>query len=59
MLFRKVKDKRAKRALANGNEEAPPYQHIRNDKHVSVHQKSIRFEKEFLKWASLLLNNGC
>ena len=38
MLFRKVKDKRAKRALENGNEEAPsPYQQIRNDKHVSVY----------------------
>ena len=35
MLFRKVKDKRAKRALENGNEEAPlRYQQIGNDKHV-------------------------
>ena len=32
-LFRKVKDKRAKRALAHGNEKAPPpYQQIKHDK---------------------------
>ena len=38
MLLRKVKDKRAKRVLENGNEEAPPpYQQIRNYKHVLVH----------------------
>ena len=38
MLFRKVKDNRAKRELENGNEETPlPYQQIGNDKHVSVY----------------------
>ena len=41
MLFRKVKEKRAKRALADGNEEAPPpYQQIRKDKHVCQSTKN-------------------
>ena len=63
MLFRRVKDKRAKRVSENGNEEAPLHltskQEMTNMCQSSKSQyQSVRFEKECLKWASLLLKNG-